>query len=160
MAKAVFPGSFDPPTYGHLNIIERGAGLFDSLDVVIAVNPKKTSLLDAVRRKELLEEEIAALGLDSVSVAAHDGLIVDYCRGAGARVLLRGVRSAADFDYELELSILNRRLNGDIETVLIPAEPKYSVLRSSTIRELLGFGGDISGMVPLSVERALKGLRS
>ena len=160
MAKAVFPGSFDPPTYGHFNIIERGAGLFDSLDVVIAVNPKKTSLLDTARRKDLLEEEIASLGLKNVTVAAHDGLIVDYCRGAGARVLLRGVRSAADFDYELELSILNKRLNVDIETILIPAEPRYSVLRSSTIRELLGFGGDISGMVPLSVEQALKGLRS
>lgn len=155
MVKAVFPGSFDPPTYGHLNIIERGAGLFDSLDVVIAVNSKKTPLLSHAEIKKLMEEQLVSMGLKQVSVTTYDGLVVDYCRSVGASVLLRGVRSSADFDYEFELSILNKQLNEEVETVLIPTEPKYFVLRSSTIKELLNLGGDISAMVPPEVEKAL-----
>ncbi len=156
MVKAVFPGSFDPPTYGHLNIIRRGAALFDSLDVVIAVNPKKTSMLDPLEKKRLLEGEISRLGLPHVVVSTFDGLIVDYCRNIGARVLLRGVRSSADFAYELELSILNKLLSEGIETILLPTEPKYLVLRSSSIKELLELDGDISAMVPPEVEKSLK----
>jgi len=156
MVNAVFPGSFDPPTFGHLNIIERGARLFDSLDVVIAVNRSKTPLLEPELKRSLLESEVAARGLDSVRVLIHDGLIVDYCRSVGARVLLRGVRTSADFDYELELSILNKQLGDGIETILLPTEPRYFVLRSSTIKELLTLDGDISAMVPAAVEEALR----
>lgn len=155
MVKAVFPGSFDPPTYGHLNIIERGAVLFDSLDIVVAVNSKKTPLLSPEEIKNLLEEQLRSMGLKQVRVTTYDGLVVDYCRSVGAAVLLRGVRSAADFDYEFELSILNKQLNESVETVLIPTEPKFFVLRSSTIKELLNLGGDISAMVPPEVEEAL-----
>lgn len=156
MVKAVFPGSFDPPTYGHLNIIERGAALFDSLDIVIAVNPDKKSMLDPLEKKRLLEGELSRLGLSHIDVFTYDGLIVDYCRKVGARVLLRGVRSSADFAYELELSILNKLLNEGIETILLPTEPKFLVLRSSSIKELLELDGDISAMVPPAVERSLK----
>lgn len=155
MVKAVFPGSFDPPTYGHLNIIARGAVLFDSLDIVIAVNSKKTPLLSPLEIQKLLEEQLRSMGLKQVSVTTYDGLVVEYCRSVGASVLLRGVRSSADFDYEFELSILNKQLNEEVETVLIPTEPKYFVLRSSTIKELLSLGGDISAMVPPEVEKAL-----
>jgi pantetheine-phosphate adenylyltransferase len=155
MVKAVFPGSFDPPTYGHLNILSRGAVLFDSLDVVIAVNPNKTPLLSAERIKALFEEQLSIMKLEHVRVTIYEGLIVDYCSSVNASVLLRGVRSAADFNYEFELSILNKQLNEKIETVLIPTDPKYFVLRSSTIKELLNLGGDISAMVPPAVERAL-----
>lgn len=155
MVKAVFPGSFDPPTYGHLNIIERGAVLFDSLDIVIAVNSKKTPLLSHTEIKKLMEEQLVTMGLKQVRVTTYDGLVVEYCRSVGASVLLRGVRSSADFDYEFELSILNKQLNESVETVLIPTEPKYFVLRSSTIKELLNLGGDISAMVPPQVEKAL-----
>jgi pantetheine-phosphate adenylyltransferase len=155
MVKAVFPGSFDPPTYGHLNIIKRGAALFDSLDVVVAVNSKKTPLLSHAEIKKLLEEQLDSLNLDKVRVTTYEGLVVDYCRSVGASVLLRGIRSSADFDYEFELSILNKQLNDAVETILIPTEPKYFVLRSSTIKELLNLGGDISAMVPPQVEKAL-----
>jgi pantetheine-phosphate adenylyltransferase len=158
MVKAVFPGSFDPPTYGHLNIISRGAVLFDSLDIVIAVNPEKTRLLSPEVIKSLFEEQLSIMKLVDVRVKIYDGLIVDYCRNVGAAVLLRGVRSLADFNYEFELSILNKQLNEKVETVLIPTEPKYFVLRSSTIKELLKLGGDISAMVPPAVERALLSL--
>lgn len=155
MVKAVFPGSFDPPTYGHLSIIRRGAALFDSLDVVVAVNSRKTPLLGADEIKSLLEQQISDLNLGQVRVTTHEGLIVDYCRSVNAGVLLRGVRSSADFNYEFELSILNKQLSEEIETVLLPTEPKYFVLRSSTIKELLNLGGDISAMVPPAVETAL-----
>ena len=155
MVKAVFPGSFDPPTYGHLNIISRGAALFDSLDIVIAVNSRKTPLLTPEEIKLLLMEQIKGMDLGQVRVTTSEGLIVDYCRSVDAGVLLRGVRSSADFNYEFELSILNKQLNEEIETVLLPTEPKYFVLRSSTIKELLNLGGDISAMVPPAVEKAL-----
>lgn len=156
MAKAIFPGSFDPLTYGHLNIIERGAGLFDSLEVVIAVNSLKKPLLPAEEKKRLLEHELHRMGLDEVKVAMHEGLVVEYCRDVGAGILLRGVRTSGDFDYELELSILNKQLSGNVETVLMPTEPRFLVLRSSTIKELLTLGGDISEMVPPEVETSLR----
>ena len=160
MVKAIFPGSFDPPTYGHLNIIERGSELFDSLEVLIAVNSMKKPLLPPDEKKRLLEGEIRRMGLNSVTVNTHEGLVVDYCQNAGARVLLRGVRTSGDFDYELELSILNKQLSGNIETVMMPTEPRYLVLRSSTIKELLSLGGDISEMVPPAVEASLKAVKS
>ena len=158
MVKAVFPGTFDPPTYGHLNIISRSAVLFDSLDIVIAVNQEKSPLLSSSMRLRLLSQEIQTMELDNVRVQTWDKLIVDYCQSIGAKVLLRGVRSAGDFNYEFELSILNRQLDADIETFMLPTEPKYFVLRSSTIKELLTLKGDISTMVPPSVESALKSL--
>lgn len=156
MVKAVFPGSFDPPTFGHLNIIERGSRLFDSLDVVIAVNCSKTPLMPPEEKKRLLKLEIEKLGLSTVQVAIFDGLVVEYCRTIQAQVLLRGVRSMSDFDYEFELSVLNRHLDNQIETVFLPTEPRYFVLRSSTIKELMRLGGDISAMVPSSVAASLQ----
>ncbi|MDF1567772.1 MAG: pantetheine-phosphate adenylyltransferase [Spirochaetaceae bacterium] len=158
MVKAVFPGSFDPPTFGHLNIIERGSRLFDSLDVVIAVNSSKTPLMPPEEKKRLLELEIGKLGLSTVRVAAYEGLVVEYCQTIQAQVLLRGVRSMSDFDYEFELSVLNRHLDSGIETVFLPTEPKFFVLRSSTIKELMRLGGDISAMVPSSVAVSLHNL--
>lgn len=160
MVKAVFPGSFDPPTYGHLNIIKRGAALFDTLDVVIAINPNKTPLLPSALVKTLFEEQLSIMKLDHVKVTTYNGLIVDYCSSVNASILLRGVRSVGDFNYEFELSILNKQLNDRIETLLIPTEPKYFVLRSSTIKELLNLNGDISAMVPPEVERALLKLQN
>jgi len=154
MIRAIFPGSFDPPTLGHINIISRGAVLFDSLDVVVAVNTRKIPLLKPPQIRALLEEQIKDLKLSSVKVVVHNGLVVDYCRSIKANVLLRGVRSSSDFNYELELSILNKQLGG-METVFLPTEPRYLVLRSSTIREILRYRGNISEMVPPSVEKAL-----
>ena len=139
-----------------MNIIARGSRLFDSLDVVVAVNQEKTPLLSPEVRKELLMEQIASMNLSHVTVKTWNALIVEYCRSVQAQVLLRGVRSSSDFDYEFELSILNKQLAEEIETIMLPTEPKYFVLRSSTIKKLLELDGDISSMVPAEVEQALK----
>ena len=154
MTTAVFPGSFDPPTYGHLNIIERASKLFDSVDVLIAVNPEKHSLFTAQERLSMMQE--LAKDFDNVSVHQWEGLVVDYAKKHGANILLRGIRSSNDFGYEFDLSLMNHTLNADIETLFIPTEQKYSIIKSSAIKELAQFGGDISGMVPPVVADAMR----
>ena len=154
MTTAVFPGSFDPPTYGHLNIIERASRLFDNVDVVIAVNPEKQSLFSADERIALMQ----TLTEPFVNVSVHqwEGLIVNYARQSGANILLRGIRNANDFSYEFDLSLMNHNLNASIETLFIPTEQRYSIVKSSAIKELALFGGDISGMVPPLVVAAMR----
>lgn len=151
---AVFAGSFDPPTYGHLNVIERAGRLFDRIHIVIAVNRKKKYLFSTEERLDMMRELVKPFS--GVSVHLWDRLIVDYAKEHNAQILLRGVRNSADFSYELELSMMNRGLNPDIETVFIPTDPKYVVIRSSAIKEVASFGGDISSMVPDSVKERLK----
>lgn len=154
MSKAVFPGSFDPPTYGHLNLIERASLLFDSIDVVISVNPDKKTLFSEEERFNLLLKLTEKF--KNVSVHKWNGLVVDYCKKAGSKVLLRGIRNTLDFSYEFDLSLMNRSLNSDIETLFMPTEQKYFLIRSSSIKEVAKLGGDISLMVPPLVEKALK----
>jgi len=154
MIKAVFPGSFDPPTFGHLNIIERASSLFDELLVVVAVNRQKTGLFAPEERRDLLVELLD--GHANVSVHLCDVLIVEFARTHGCRVLVRGVRSVPDFSYEFELSIMNNGLNPEIETIFMPTDPKFFVLRSSAIKELAVYDGDISRMVPPNVAKAVK----
>ena len=151
---AVFPGSFDPPTYGHLNIIERTSRLFDSIDVAIAVNPQKKYLFSAEERLSMLK----TLTKDFKNVTVHtcNVLVSDYCRQAGAKVLLRGIRNTNDFAYEFDLSLINRSLNQEVETLFVPTEQRYFLIRSSSIKELASYGGDISAMVPPVVEEAIK----
>ncbi len=151
---AVFPGSFDPPTYGHLNIIERSSRLFDKIDVVVSVNPDKSYLFSDTERVAMLEE----LTKDFKNVTVHkcNTLIVDYCSKVGANVLLRGIRNTNDFSYEFDLSLVNRSLNSRVETLFVPTEQRYFLIRSSSIKELARFGGDISGMVPPNVAEAIK----
>ncbi len=154
MTTAVFPGSFDPPTYGHLNIIERASRLFDRVDVLISVNPDKSCLFsDKERHKMLLK---LTEGYSNVAVHIWTALVSDYCRKSGANVLIRGVRNAADFSHEFDLSLMNKHLNPEVETLLIPTEQKYFLVRSSSIKEAARFGGDISTMVPKLVESELK----
>jgi pantetheine-phosphate adenylyltransferase len=153
MLQAVFPGSFDPPTNGHLNLIRRAAGIFDRLHVVIAVNPNKGYFFSADERFGLMESMVD--GFANVEVHTWDKLIVDFAERVEARVLLRGVRALADFAYEFELSMVNKGLNGRIETMFLPTDQKYFVLRSSFIKELAALGGDISAMVPPAVAEAL-----
>lgn len=154
MSKAVFAGSFDPPTYGHLDIIGRASAMFDSVDVAVAVNPDKRCLFSVEERLAMMSDLTAPFA----NVSAHrcDGLVVEYARSRGAAVLLRGVRGAGDFSYELDLAMLNRRLCRDVETLFIPSEQEHLVLRSSAVKELARFGGDISGMVPPAVAEALR----
>ena len=154
MISALFPGSFDPPTYGHLNIIERARSIFDKIDVVIAVNKSKKYLFSEDERLSMIKELVS--GWDNVTVHTSNKLIVDYAHENNASVLLRGVRNFSDFSYEFDLSLLNKGLASDIETVFLPTDPEFFVLRSSSIKELAAFNGDISKMVPPLVEKALK----
>jgi len=153
MTKAVFAGTFDPPTYGHLNVIERASRLFDELDVVIAYNPNKHSLFSVDERINLLKELVSEY--KNVTVHKWDKLIVQYAEQNNANVMIRGIRNAGDFAYEFDLSLMNHNLDSNIETLFIPTEPKYVIVRSSSIKELAEFGGDISGMVPPNVEKAV-----
>ncbi len=153
MTKAIFPGSFDPPTNGHLNIIERAVRLFDNVDVVIAQNINKKYLFSAEERKAVLESLVGKF--KNVSVHVCQTLIVDYAKSVGANILLRGIRNSLDFSYEFDLSLMNRELNSSIETVFIPTDQRFITLKSSAIKELASFGGDVSGMVPEQVAKML-----
>lgn len=153
MVKAVFAGSFDPPTNGHLDIIKRASGLFESVDVVVSVNPEKHTMFSEEERVQFLKELIKPF--NNVSVHSYKGIIVNYAKEVGAKVLVRGVRSANDFGYEFELALMNQNLNPDIETVFLQSKEKYAIVKSSSIKQLAQFGGDISRMVPPIVAEAL-----
>ncbi len=154
MSIAVFPGSFDPPTYGHLNIIERASRLFETLDVVVAVNPDKKYLFSADERVAMMKTLTEPYR--NVTVHLWDKLIVEYAEKVKANVLLRGIRNTNDFAYEFDLSLMNHNLNSNIETLFIPTEQRYVIVKSSSIKELAMFGGDISAMVPPVVAEAVK----
>ena len=152
--KAAFPGSFDPPTLGHLDIIRRAAGLFDELLVVIAENKQKKYLFSAAERIDMIRQLTGEF--DNVSVTSCDSLIVSFLRKQNVRLLIRGIRGMEDFSYEFELSMMNKALDSSIETIFMSTDPEYLVLRSSSIKELASFGGDVSGMVPPPVADALR----
>ena len=154
MIKAVFPGSFDPPTNGHLDIIKRASCLFDDVDVVISVNPAKQYMFSEDERLQMLTELLK--DYKNVQVHLWEGLIVNYAKEHGAKVLIRGIRSSNDFSYEFELAHMNQNLNPQIETMFLPSKEKWGVVKSSSIKELAMFGGDISRMVPPLVEESLK----
>ncbi len=146
MISALFPGSFDPPTNGHLNIIERARNIFTEIHVVIAVNSAKNYLFSAQERELMLKKIVEPW--DNVYVHLCDSLIVEFAKKVGAKALVRGIRNMADFSYEFDLSMMNKSLDSEIETVFLPTDPKYFVLKSSGIKELASLGGDISTMVP------------
>jgi pantetheine-phosphate adenylyltransferase len=154
MVKAVFPGSFDPPTFGHLNVIERARSIFETVYVVVAVNRSKNFLFNPEERVAFMEELVQPW--PNVLVRTCDSLVVEFARQHDCKVLLRGVRSVQDFSYEFELSIMNKGLGPEIETFFMPTDPQYFVLRSSAIKELASFGGDVSAMVPPVVAKALE----
>lgn len=154
MIKAVFAGSFDPPTNGHLDIIKRASVLFDSLDVVISVNPTKNYMFSEKERLDFLTELVT--DIKNVTVHTYTGLIVNYAKSNNAKVLVRGVRSTNDFAYEYDLAQMNQNLNPDIETVFLKSREEYTIVKSSSIKQLAMFNGDISRMVPPIIEKALK----
>jgi pantetheine-phosphate adenylyltransferase len=154
MFRAVFPGSFDPPTLGHLNIIERASDIFDELFVVIAENRDKNHLFSAEERLAMIKEMVKARL--NVKCLIWDTLVVDFMKREGIRILIRGVRGMEDFSYEFELSMMNKALRPEIETLFMTTDPRYIVLRSSSIKELVSFKGDVSQMVPAPVADALK----
>ena len=154
MVKAVFAGSFDPPTFGHLNIIERAQKLFPEIHVVIAVNKNKNYCFSGEERLDVIQQLVSRW--NNVSVHLWDSLIVDYAKKIKADVLIRGVRNDNDFLYEFDLAMMNKSLNPQIETLFLVPDPKFFVLRSSSIKELAAFGGDVSTMVPPIVGAMLK----
>jgi pantetheine-phosphate adenylyltransferase len=158
MLKAVFPGSFDPLTMGHLNVIERASGIFDELLVVVAENRQKSYFFPAKERLEMIEETVKETIISRSNVKCYiwDSLIVDFMKQQNARVIIRGIRGMDDFSYEFELSMMNKALYPHTETFFITTDPKYIVLRSSSIKDLASFYGDVSQMVPPPVAEALK----
>lgn len=154
MLLAAFPGSFDPPTFGHLNIIERAREIFDEIHIVVAVNKEKHFLFTAEERLAMIRELVKHWS--NVTVSRCDTLVVDFLKKSNIKVLLRGVRGVSDFAYEFDLSMVNKGLNPAIETIFITTDPRYFVLRSSTIKELASYGGDVSAMVPQIVANELK----
>ena len=152
--KAIYPGSFDPITYGHLNIVKRGIDIFDSLIVAVVENPDKTPLFSAEKRVEILEEALA--DYPEVEVDSFSGLTVDYVKACGAKVILRGLRSISDFENEKQMATMNKEMAGEVETVFLMTEPEYAHVSSSLIKDIAGFEGEISHFVPESSARALQ----
>ena len=154
MSKAIFPGSFDPPTIGHINIIERAASLFDELHVVVADNIEKRYLFTPEERIELLRKSLP----DSRNIiySVHSGLTVDYAREHSISIMIRGVRDAGDFSYEFEMAMTNKLLYPELEVLFMPTDPKYFLIRASQIKELAQFGADFSSMVTPPVKAALE----
>lgn len=152
--KALYPGSFDPATLGHLDLIRRGASLFGALTVGVAVNPQKNPLFSPQERVAMLEAE--ARGIPGVAVVSFQGLVVDYCRKHGFEVILRGVRTVSDFEAEYQMALTNRLLAPEIETVFVMPNEKYSYVSSRLIKEILESGGDASAFLPAAVEKELR----
>jgi pantetheine-phosphate adenylyltransferase len=150
--RAVCPGSFDPVTNGHLDIIGRAADLYDELVVAIFVNQSKSSLFTVEERRELLQETTAQYG--NVRVDSFAGLVVDYCRDNEIAVIVKGLRAVSDFDYELQMAQMNRGLAG-VDTLFMPTNPEYSFLASSLVKEIARWGGDVSRLVPQNVLKRL-----
>ncbi len=154
MSRAIFPGSFDPPTIGHINIIERAAALFDQLHVVVADNIEKKYLFTPEERIDLLKKSLPYAG--NIVYSVHSGLTVDYAREHGISIMIRGVRGAGDFSYEFEMAMTNKLLYPDLEVLFMPTDSRYFLIRASQIKELAQFGADFSSMVTPPVKEALE----
>ncbi|WP_037572499.1 pantetheine-phosphate adenylyltransferase [Phaeacidiphilus oryzae] len=150
--RAVCPGSFDPITNGHLDIIERASRLYDVVHVAVLINKSKQGLFTVEERIQLIKEVTAEYG--NVVVESHHGLLVDYCKDREIPAIVKGLRAVSDFDYELQMAQMNNGLTG-VETVFIPTSPTYSFLSSSLVKEVATYGGDVSHLVPESVLRRL-----
>jgi pantetheine-phosphate adenylyltransferase len=150
--KVACPGSFDPVTNGHLDIIGRAAGLYDEVVVAVLINRNKSSLFTTEERMAMLTEVTAGYG--NVRVDSFYGLLVDYCRANQIPVIIKGLRAVSDFDYELQMAQMNRGLAG-VDTVFMPTNPEYSFLASSLVKEIATYGGDVSSLLPVSVYKRL-----
>ena len=154
MSKAVYPGSFDPVTYGHLDIISRAAKSFDHVVVGVLSNSKKTALFSKEERVNILEK--VTEDIPNVTVRAFDGFSVDLARECGASVIVRGLRAITDFEYELQMAQINRILAHDVDTMFLTTSLEYAYLSSTTVKEVAGFGGNISAFVPPFVEKKIQ----
>lgn len=154
MRTAIYPGSFDPPTNGHCDIIRRSARLFDHVLVAVAENPEKSYFFSVEERIAMLKEIVK--DYENIEVDHFTGLLVDYAERVGAVTILRGLRALSDFEYEFELALMNRHLNENVDTIFMMTDEHYSFIRSSLVREVARLGGDISDKVPPIVEKYLK----
>jgi pantetheine-phosphate adenylyltransferase len=151
--KAIYPGSFDPLTNGHLDLVERGSKIFGELVVAILHNSEKDPLFSVAERKEMLRETTKRF--DNVSIDTFEGLLVDYAREQKAQAVLRGIRAISDYEYELQMALMNRRLTPEIETVFMMPADSYSYVSSRLVKEVFNLGGSVKGLVPDVVEQRL-----
>ena len=154
MAKAICPGSFDPVTNGHLDVVERAARIFDEVAVGVLHNPRKSPLFSLEERLDMLAETVAHL--PNVSVVKADGMLVEVARNVGAHVIVKGLRAIQDFEYEFQMGMVNKQLAPDLETMFLMSSDKFSYLSSSIVRELASYGASLEGLVPPGVERRLR----
>jgi pantetheine-phosphate adenylyltransferase len=158
MRRAIYPGSFDPVTNGHLDIIERSCKMFDEITVAVLDNPDKNPLFSVDERCAMISEVLSAIKSEgcSVKVEHFAGLTVDFAREKGATAIVRGIRAISDYEYELQMASMNRRLGPELETVFMMASEKYSFVSSKLIKQVFALGGAVGGLVPPSVEAQLK----
>lgn len=155
MKKAIYPGTFDPITYGHIDIIERAVEIFDKVIVTIALNSAKEPLFSESERLDMVKNSVKSFG-NKVEVDCFDGLLVNYAIRKKAKVLIRGLRAMTDFEYEFQMALMNRKLAGNITTVFLMPHENHTYLTSSIVREIAMLGGDVSNFVPPYVEKNLK----
>lgn len=153
LVTAVYPGTFDPITNGHIDIIMRSLKAFDHIIVGIGPNPTKTTLFSLEERISMVKESLVCI--PHVSVEAFDGLLVDFAKGQNAKVIIRGLRAISDFEYEFQMALMNRKLDSDIETVFLMPSEEYSYLTSSIIKVVGSFGGDVSSLIPKVAQEML-----
>jgi pantetheine-phosphate adenylyltransferase len=153
---AIYPGTFDPVTNGHMDLIFRTLSVFDNVIVAVAVNPGKTPLFSTAQRVELITKSVALNGFKNVRVESFDTLLVDYCVNKGVYTVVRGLRAVSDFEYELQLSQMNRRINKKVETVFMMPSEEYNFISSRIIKEVSALGGNVADLVPPPVVTALK----
>jgi pantetheine-phosphate adenylyltransferase len=153
MKRAVYPGTFDPVTYGHLDVIKRGSKIFDELIVAVGHNPFKKPIFTVEERMDMLSKNTR--GIQNTKVDCFDGMLTDYMEEMQTNIILRGIRTVSDFEYEFQRALTNRVLKTDVETVFIMTSQEYSFLNSSLIKEAVSLGGDISKFVPSDVEKLL-----
>ncbi|MFQ3574102.1 MAG: pantetheine-phosphate adenylyltransferase [Thermodesulfovibrionales bacterium] len=156
MKLAIYPGTFDPITNGHIDLIKRGLGIFDEIIIAVAINPKKSPLFSLEERLSFIRKTIQHIDAQRISVDSLNGLVVDYASLKGSVAIIRGLRAVSDFEFELQMALMNRRLNNNIETVFMMPSEEYSYLTSTLVKEVVLFGGRVSGLVPDFVEDALK----
>jgi pantetheine-phosphate adenylyltransferase len=154
MTIAVYPGSFDPITFGHLDIIERASVIFDRVVVAVILNPSKQPLFTMDERVEMITQETA--GLANVEVKCFTGLLIDFMKENDAQVIVRGLRAISDFENEFQMALMNRKLGPEIETIFLVAQPQYSYLSSSIVKEVAGLDGNIEGLVSEQVVQYLR----
>ncbi|MFO8034805.1 MAG: pantetheine-phosphate adenylyltransferase [Candidatus Bipolaricaulota bacterium] len=156
MTKALYPGSFDPITYGHLDVVQRAQKLFPHLTVAVVENPRKAPLFTTAERKSLVEDALTELGITDVPVVTYSGLLIECAKRLGVTAVVRGLRAMSDFDYEFQMALTNRDLDSGVESVFLMTAYKYSFLSSSIVKEVKQYDGQVRKFVPRCVERALE----